>query len=516
MQTKRKSMTAPATTADESILFEEMPDIETAAAAPDPAVLDIATRKPASPEKTNDELCAEVTAELNGRYALVQIGSTTEILDMAAPRFKTIKKQAFFDLHANQKVWLRKGKGKESYSKAKIWLEHPDRLTFDEVVFRPGHAPEPGQYNLWRGWTHEPDAAAGACDLFLAHIRDNVARGDEVRERWVLSFLADIIQNPDRKLGVSLALIGEQGVGKSTIGDVMGELLGEHSRMVDQARYITGNFNSHLETCLLLRAEEATWAGDKSAAGVLKSLITGQTIMIERKGREPVEIGNFCRILFTSNEAWVVPAGTNDRRFTVLEVSNERRQDHAYFRAIWDQLRANDGGGFRALMAYLLEYPVDEAFLRRTLRTEELAEQQVHGLEPHQAWLLEILQAGALPGGEGATVIKQDLWRAYIEHAGLVGARYRSAQTQLGMMLKKILKGRVADKAGKRPDGAGQLVNINTLTFPPLAECRALFDEWLGSKISWSDPTADWADPQADLLDAQAARWGKADEDSPF
>jgi hypothetical protein len=39
-----------------------------------------------------------------------------------------------------------------------------------------------------------------------------------------------------------------------------------------------------LEYTLILNAEEAFWTGRKSAEGVLKDLITGDTMPIERKG----------------------------------------------------------------------------------------------------------------------------------------------------------------------------------------------------------------------------------------
>mgnify|MGYP000856866344 CR=1 FL=1 len=49
-------------------------------------------------------------------------------------------------------------------------------------------------------------------------------------------------------------------------------------------RYLVGQFNAHLASCLFLQADEGFWAGDKQAEGRLKGLITSEYQMIELKG----------------------------------------------------------------------------------------------------------------------------------------------------------------------------------------------------------------------------------------
>ena len=63
---------------------------------------------------------------------------------------------------------------------------------------------------------------------------------------------------------------------------VIGSLFPRHYFLVDDPRYVTGQFNAHMATCLLLQADEAVWAGDKSAEGRLKGLITSPIQQIER------------------------------------------------------------------------------------------------------------------------------------------------------------------------------------------------------------------------------------------
>ena len=46
--------------------------------------------------------------------------------------------------------------------------------------------------------------------------------------------------------------------------------------------------------------------------------------MIEFKGVNAIRMRNFVRVLMSSNEGWVVPAGMDERRFCVLDVDPGR------------------------------------------------------------------------------------------------------------------------------------------------------------------------------------------------
>ncbi len=77
---------------------------------------------------------------------------------------------------------------------------------------------------------------------------------------------------------------------------------------------------------LLLHADEAFWAGDRAAEGRLKDLVTGASQFIEFKGKEPVRVDNYLRLLVCGNADWLVPAGLKERRFATLDVSDAHIQ----------------------------------------------------------------------------------------------------------------------------------------------------------------------------------------------
>jgi Family of unknown function (DUF5906) len=216
--------------------------------------------------------------KLNQSYALVIVGDKTAVMKNVGDDISFLTVSAFEQWHANRHV-VRHDK---TVPLAKFWLTHPQRRQYEGITFSPARD-VPGHFNLWRGFSVQP--RAGDCSKFLAHIKDNVCCGDEGLFRWVVGWFADIVQHPSKKIGTSLVLRGKQGTGKTKVGEVFGSLFSPHYLLVSTPHLITGQFNSHLKSCLLLHADEGFWAGDHAAEGKLKDLITGDYRRI---------ITNFC------------------------------------------------------------------------------------------------------------------------------------------------------------------------------------------------------------------------------
>jgi hypothetical protein len=328
-------------------------------------------------------------AKLNETYALVIVGDKSAILKTTDDDIKFWTLQAFDQWHANQFVHDSKNK---KVPLAKYWMHHPQRRQYEGIVFAPGRD-VPNHFNLWRGFVVKP--RPGDCSRFLAHLKDNVCCGDEELYQWLVGWFANTVQHPEQKMGTSLVLRGRRGVGKTKVGEVFGSLLGRHYLLVSDPRYVTGRFNSHLVSCLLLHCDEAFWAGDHAAEGKLKDLITGQHHLIEFKGKEPIKVRNYVRLLVTGNPDWLVPAGFEERRFAVLDVGEGHMQDNAYFAAIDEQM---DNGGREALLDHLLKFDLKSVDLRTIPKTAALLDQKISTLNPIQGWWLDTLMRGQLPG----------------------------------------------------------------------------------------------------------------------
>ena len=91
--------------------------------------------------------------------------------------------------------------------------------------------------------------------------------------------------------------------------------------------------------------DEAFFAGDPSVKGKLNGLITEPEILLEAKFKMPVRFPNRRSFILASNDARVVPAGLDARRYGVLKVNESRKRDRKYFAALTKEL--DDGGRLR-------------------------------------------------------------------------------------------------------------------------------------------------------------------------
>lgn len=402
--------------------------------------------------------------KFNLRYAYVTVGSKGRVLEEYTSAagdldFRLLDKETF--ITRNSAIQNQKGK-----PLAKLWLESKKRRTFEDIIFDPANK-DPRFYNMWRGFSCTP--LPGYNHLrFLDHILDNVSQGDEALYNWIIGWFAQIIQRPGEKIGTSLALRGVQGCGKTLVGQQIGKLIKPYYRIVADARHVTGNFNAHLAGTLLLQAEEAFWAGDKAAEGMLKHLVTSAEFLLERKGVDAVPVQNFTRLLTTTNHNWVVPAALEERRFAVVDVSDKHAQDAAYFGAI---VRDLESDGYANLLHYLLNFDLGAVNLRHIPQTDALLDQKLESLEPQDKWWLECLQDGQIDAGHDwpAEIRVDSLYASYLHYCNRHGARRPLDGRQLGQALKKRVP---AIKKIRKRDGDER---YQSYVLPDLETCRDQF-----------------------------------------
>jgi hypothetical protein len=485
-------------------------------------------------------------SEINDAHAVVLVGGSGAVLqetwklDEAGEvplqdRVRLLSQKAFELWFKNVKYYHEKSD--KTVTAAALWLAHPGRRQYAGMVFDPVSTP-PGYYNLFQGFAYEwaldavgspppvPDGTEGdredwvgenegvypglgSCALFLDHVRANICDGDDVLYEKVIAWAAHIFQKPAERIGVALALRGGKGTGKTVFGEVLGELLRIYWLIVDHPRYVTGQFNAHMEKLLLLQADEAFWAGSKEGEGALKGLITSREHLIERKNVDPYRVANYVRILVTSNEDWVVPASFDERRWMVLDVADHAKQNRAYFAAMFRQLEApvpevsagpqgdgvehagRPGGGYAALFRYLMDYDLSTVDINAIPQTRGLLEQKLRSLSPHQEWWHECLWQGWLV----VTTSGDKVWPGEVELDVLFKAYAdwfqrnirRGHQLKKAQFVKEIVRKFVPGAVRFRGnDGLGNrpwMYRLDTLE-----ACREVFDDWIGGGVGWLGP----------------------------
>ena len=457
---------------------------------------------PESADSVLDE--AQAIARLNARHAVIREGGKTVIINHEFdPVFqrRVITRSSFADFrnfYGNEQVEIGRTKVGNRIRRrlGHLWIDHPDRRQYEGLVCAPGQE-IPGHFNLWQGFAVDP--VPGDWSLFQAHCREVICGGNPVLYDYVTTYLADAVQNAGDRAEVALVLRGGRGTGKGIFTRTFGGLFGQHFVHVAHSRHLTGHFNAHLRDAVVVFADEAFYPGDKQGEGALKMLITEPTIPIERKGQDVVVIKNLIHLILASNHDWVVPAGLDERRFCVLDVSDARQQDHVYFSALVEEIQH---GGREAMLHDLLQYDCSGVNLRQVPTTAALVEQKLRSMSPHERWWYQKLAEGQLlPDHEGwvPEAPKVALYQDYVTTLGKIGVRHKSVETELGMFLTKMLPAGSLDTCRKIvvvPTGCGrsdegQSKRLAHWRFPSLQACRAAFDQLSGALHPWAEVDED-------------------------
>jgi hypothetical protein len=426
-------------------------------------------------------------AEMNTDYAVVKVGGKTRVMSLEespmfggckVPVFSTIQDFCAFNL--KKKVSVQVGKDIRVIGVGKWWIEHAERRQYDGVVYDPSGTGG-SMFNLWSGFSCKP--RAGNCDLYLAHLRDNICGGNAGHYEYLLSWMAYAVQNPGKPGEVAVMMRGKEGVGKGVAAKEFGYLFGAHFRHVVHAKHLTGHFNAHLQQCSVLFADEAFFAGDRSHESTLKALITEGTLMIEPKGVDPFPVRNCIHLIMSSNADWVVPAGAEARRYFVLNVADTHIQDSDYFEAI---VRQMETGGREALVDLLGDRDLSDFNIRGVPQTEALAEQKQHSRRGIDRLIENIAHGGVLPSAHS---IQHNIAITTGEERG---EGFYPAARAIAPDLKHVAFQVIADTLSKQW-GCKRWHSGSTrgIQFPSLAELRALFDRRHGAQ-DWPPDIVDW------------------------
>lgn len=407
--------------------------------------------------------------------------------------------------HINVQVGSDKDGDAIWMSLGKFWLMNAKRRQYDTMAFMP-QGDKPGVYNLWRGFAVQP--VPGDCSLYLDHIKNNVCSGNEEYFQYLIKWMARAIQNPASPGEVAVVLRGGKGAGKGTVAKIFGRLFGRHYLQVANPSHLVGNFNAHLRDVLFLFADEAFFAGDKRHESVLKMLVTEDSIPIEAKGVDVESYPNYVHLIMAANDLHVIRASGDERRYFVLNVGEDKKQDAKYFAKMHHQM---ENGGYEALLHYLQEVDLTDFEVRIVPQTDALQEQKLFSMSVDEEWWYRKLTNGRLTDSD-------ETWREFIPCDHLIAdfTAYaekwkftrRGNETALGRFLLRVCPDMIRDQKRVSVDELDEYNRPKTISkrvyvyeFGSLEKCRKEWERLYG-KVKWSDPR------ELDL--------GPKDDDTPF
>jgi len=435
---------------------------------------------------TNTPNCPlpDIIERLNKKHAIVDYeGQTLVMNEKWDPSLKRSyltfsKKKDFIDKYAN-KLIPDPENPKKIITEADFWWKHVGRRTYKGIVFDPGKD-YPDHYNLWRGFAVQP--VPGDWSLFQNHILNILASQNNGIHEWIMAWMARIVQDPGGdKPGSAIVLRGGQGTGKTFFAKTFGSLFGKHYLYLSNPKHLTGQFNHHQRDAILVFADEGFLVNDKKAEGILKSMVTEDVINIEQKYRDVQTVKNHINLIIASNNSWIVPAGRDERRFFVVDMSEEQKQNKLYFGEIERQM---NNGGREAMMYDLMHLNYSHVDLRTIPITEAQFEQKYSSMSTVEKFWYEKLCDGILYPGQvewEERVPNSEIYNAYKDFVEDIKFKNPSSSAQVGVQLNKLCRGIREIRPHVPPP------RIRYKIFPPLNECRRQFEALfkMEGKIKW-------------------------------
>jgi hypothetical protein len=174
----------------------------------------------------------------------------------------------------------------------------------------------------------------------------------EIIKQW----LATLMAKPGVKMNYGLLLISEmQGVGKTTLSDIVSRVLGRSNVATTSESSILGRFSEWAEKQLVVVNE--IYQGHSTAAyNRLKEVITDKTLRVEKKFVSEYYVDNHVHIIACSNSMRALRLDNTDRRWFVPQVSSSK-QSHEYWIRLHDWLDMEDG--YRKVKQWAKDYVRD-------------------------------------------------------------------------------------------------------------------------------------------------------------
>jgi hypothetical protein len=363
-----------------------------------------------------------------------------------------------------------------------VWLKSRRRRTFTSLTFDPSNRHADGSYNTWQGLA--VTAVRGDCKLIRKHILNVWCGSDRRQYRYVLKWMALLVQKPWIKPEVALVLRSKEGVGKTIIVQMLLDYFGVHGFTTAQKSQVAGHFNGHLFDKVLVVLQEAFFAGDPAAVADLKALVTDATLGYEPKFRATFSAPNYAHVIILTNHEWAVPASEDSRRWMVLDISDVLKGDASYFRPLAEQIAS---GGSAAFLDHLRRINLAGFNPRALPKSNALQAQRRETLmrtDAVSAWWLNALSEGCFSIDERSIDWDEEIAAGELQESYMkFTARTRSAPpwAVAAQRLRKLVPSGTLQKHRK----AHQSDRHHSYTLPDLDDARVHF-----GKLTGIDPCA--------------------------
>lgn len=341
------------------------------------------------------------------------------------------------DVEGNQKL----------VSLVELWIKWIKRKQRVSEVFTRGLT-NPMEFNTFTRLNIDKYDAQHAdeskSEKVLQFLRSCWCRGNEEYFNYLLDWLAFCVQRPTEKNQVALVLIGNEGAGKGSVVQLLADILGRNYFSHPSSHNdILGDFNFLLDNKLLIYIDELTWGGNHKDDGCLKKLITENTRSSNCKMVPQRIVMNGFNVVISSNNEWVIPAGSSARRYFVLNVGNDMLEMSAEER---DAIRHTNRKSFAKI---LFNRDISEFQIGQCPKTVGLEEQKKISMSQVDQFLIDCIENGGFLNNNDfdKLICKKELYERFKTE---YSSRISNVQFWISVRKKILMEEKQCTVNGKR------------------------------------------------------------------
>ena len=219
-----------------------------------------------------------------------------------------------------------------------LFIENQLKFTVKALKF---YSEDEQVFSYFRGYDYNEldQVKKELIEPFLKHIHDVIANNNEEIYKYVLIWIASILQKPNFKTETALVILGNQGTGKNIFTNVICKLMARYANEnVTNIESIVGRFNAILENkkLLVLNELQSIDMNKYLNSDALKSVITDKKININQKNEPERLCENVANFIMVSNNNVPIKIESTDRRYMVTKTSDKHRGDFDYFDNLCD------------------------------------------------------------------------------------------------------------------------------------------------------------------------------------
>lgn len=174
------------------------------------------------------------------------------------------------------------------------------------------------------------------CEIIKNHV-NLLCNNNKDTIEFFTQWLAHLLFNTTKRIGICPIIKGEEGCGKGTIYSIISRMIGSKYCLMTASpeNTIFTRFNDILHKKILVNLNEAEFGNFSKTMEAFKELITDNKYTMEEKNKSRIELNNYMWFLITTNNDKLFNISSSNRRFYFIECDNSKKNDREYFNPLY-------------------------------------------------------------------------------------------------------------------------------------------------------------------------------------